>query len=74
MPQLSAGKARSQSGDKPFITWMLLDEDRDNPLVGGSDQDGGDGRSTKAVPNHLAGRLRPFPPVRLTGAQVFWPH
>jgi hypothetical protein len=37
MPQLSAGKARSQSGDEPFITWMLLDEDRDNPLVGGSD-------------------------------------
>ena len=74
MPQLSAGKARSQSGDEPFITWMLLDEDRDNPLVGGSDQDGGDGRSTKAVPNHLAGRLQPFPPDRLTGAQSFWRH
>jgi hypothetical protein len=74
MPQLSAGKARSQSFDKGFIARVLPDNDCDDPSVGGSDQDGGDGRLTQAVPDQLAGPLRRFPRVRLTGAPVFWRH
>jgi hypothetical protein len=33
MLKLRAREARLQSGDKLFIAWMLLDEDRDDPLV-----------------------------------------
>ena len=72
MPQLGARESYSQSFDKLFIARMLLDEDRDDPLVGRRDQDGGDGCLTQAVADQLAGRL---PPFRLThDERVFSSH
>ena len=75
MLKLRAWEARLQSGDKLFIAWMLLDDDRNDPFVREREEESGDRGSTHARADQLAG---PFPagplPRLIDGERIFSRH